>query len=486
MWVCDFVRRNPVAYNMMILTVTGIITKTIDFAFRSYYSKQLGAEGMGIFSLIMSVFGIILSLSSAGMGVAVSRLVSIKEEQGNREGSVGVVKSALQTVFCVGAVCVSFVFLFAEWLSQSILNDMRCVTGLLCIAPASLFMGISYCIKGYFYGIRKVIIPAESEFVEQAVKIASISYFLGKGLYIGTEYGCAGVMAGLTIGEFSSCVYLLIRYKFHSKGRKSQGCPVKGILNMTIPMTASAVGNSFFRMIEDVKIIDGFERFGKENAVGEYGLIKGMTMPLIVFPLNLISSFMALLSPEVSRATEKGKFSGIAKRIGKIGLFFGFLVFVIFSAFPEELSLMVYGTTEGAKYIAPLALLCPLMVIDSLSSSMLGGLGEQKKLLKYSLWDSALRLFIVWVILPYLGNFAIILMFFSSNALTCTLTAGKIHKMAESFIPLSSITRAFFCSLIVILLSEIFIPDSLSGAYLIASILAVTALYALLYKKSKS
>ena len=70
---------------MALLTTTGVIAKTVDFTFRAYYSKHLGAEGMGIYSLIMSIFGIVLSLSSAGMGVAVSRLVSVMEEQENQE-----------------------------------------------------------------------------------------------------------------------------------------------------------------------------------------------------------------------------------------------------------------------------------------------------------------------------------------------------------------------------------------------------------------
>ena len=71
----DILVRNRVAYNMTLLTMSGVVAKTIDFSFRAYYSRHLGAEGMGIYSLIMSVFGMVLSLSSAGMGVAVSNAI---------------------------------------------------------------------------------------------------------------------------------------------------------------------------------------------------------------------------------------------------------------------------------------------------------------------------------------------------------------------------------------------------------------------------
>ena len=440
---------------MALLTTTGIITKTVDFTFRAYYSKHLGAEGMGIYSLIMSIFGIVLSLSSAGMGVAVSRLVSIREEQGNKTGAVSVVKTAVFMVFCVGAVCICIVLFFAEWISAVILKDVRCVPGLLCIAPASMFMGISYCIKGYFYGIRKVIIPAGSEFVEQAVKIISISIFLKQGLGFGVEYGCAGVLLGLTIGEMSSCLYLVIWYLVRTKGEKSEDVPVKSILNMTVPMTLSAVGNSFFRMVEDVWTIDGLEMSGEENAMEIYGLIRGMTMPLLVFPLNLISSFMALLVPEVSRAEENGKLKTIVRRVGKTGLLFGFMVFAVFYVFAEEISCTVYGTSAAAAYIKPLRALCPVMIIDSLSGGMLGGLGEQSTLLRYSIADTALRLAIIYFILPLKGTMVIIIMTFLSNFLTCGLNVQKIRKKAGEYILLKDIIKLAIYTVVAISLYQI-------------------------------
>lgn len=474
--------KSRVAYNMAVLTLTGIITKTMDFVFRAYYSKQLGAEGMGIFSLIMSIFGVILSLSSAGMGVAVSRLVSINEERGDSSRATSVVKTAVLTVCCIGAVCTTVVFISAEWISEAVLADIRCAPGLLCIAPASIFMGISYCIKGYFYGVRRVFIPASSEFIEQAVKICAISLFLDKGLYMGTEYGCAGVLLGITAGEFCSCVYLCLQYKFRTESTEKDCFPVRNILAITLPMVASAVGNSFFRMIEDVWIINGFEKYGEENAVGVYGLIKGMTMPLLIFPLNLISSFMALLVPEVSRAEEKGRLERVVKRVGDMGIFFGILVFVVFYIFAEELSVMVYGGAEAAKYIKPFAWLCPVMVIDSLSNGMLGGLGKQKNLLIYSLADTVLRLSMVYFFLPEIGNPAIIAMIILSNLMTCKLTSGKIRQKSGGFVSFSNTFKTVLLGVAVIFAGEEVIPHGLSGGKLILAIVAVVAVYIGIYR----
>lgn len=477
----DILVRNRIAYNMALLTLSGVVAKTIDFSFRAYYSRHLGAEGMGIYSLIMSVFGMVLSLSSAGMGVAVSRLVSLKEEQGDENGATSVVRTAVFIVFCIGAVCVSAIFVFAEWVAEFVLKDSRCTTGLLCIAPASVFMGISYCIKGYFYGIRKVIIPASSEFVEQAVKVVSISFFLNKGLYLGAEYGCAGVLFGIMIGEMCSCLYLFLWFWKVARGGDGEKSPVKIILEMTVPMTASAVGNSFFRMVEDVWIIDGLKIYGEKNALGVYGLIKGMTIPLLVFPLNLISSFMALLVPEVSRAEENGGLCRIVKKVGKTGMFFGFLAFTVFFIFAEELSSAVYGTKDASEYIKIFAILCPVMVIDSLSNGMLGGLGEQRKLLQYGLSDTALRLIMIYFLLPYWGDSIIILMTFLSNFLTCWLNQRTVKARSGRFIAIKDVLRSGLCALAVIFTVTLFLNASPDGVYLILSVVGTAVIFTVYY-----
>ena len=479
-------QKNSMAFNMTVLTFSGVVAKTIDFSMKAFYSRALGAVGMGIFSLIMGAYGIILSLSSAGVGAAVSRLVSLKVGSQETSEAQKIVKTAVLIVLSLGAVCLSGVLFFADGIAVMFLGDIRCTPGLLCITPAAVFMGVSYCIKGYFYGTRQVFIPASSEFVEQAVKIVAIIFFMEKGLGYGTEYGCAGVLLGLTVGELSSCIYLCLWYKIKTGTWKSEKSQVLAILKMTVPMTISAVGNSFFRVIEDIWIVRGFRRFGHNNAMEAYGMIHGMAMPLLIFPLTLVSSLMAIVVPEISRAEKDGKLSFVISRMWKTGIFFGFLVFAVFFLFAEEISLAIYGTRKPAEYIKPLSLLCPVMIIDSLSTGMLGGLGEQMKLLKYGLMDTALRLFIVYFILPVKGNSSIILMIFLSNFLTCGLTVNRIRKKSGLRLSAKRGVSPCLCALKTILISILVLPEGLSGIGLIMGIIITAGMYSLLSIKIKT
>ena len=164
--------------NAALLALSGFCAKGFDFLFRAYYSRFLGQEGMGILSLGFSIHGVMITVATAGFGVAVSKVVSeniVKKDFGAIGQSMNF---ALRSVFVLSSVVMIFIFCFAEWIAEYILKEPRVSSGLFCLAPSILFMGISYCLKGYFYAKRKVAAPALSEFLEQAVKGILICIFL--------------------------------------------------------------------------------------------------------------------------------------------------------------------------------------------------------------------------------------------------------------------------------------------------------------------
>lgn len=435
-------KRNGVTWNMLVLTASGIVAKTIDFSFKAWYSSRLGEEGMGIFSLVMGIFGVVLNLSSAGMGTAVSRLCSMEQSRGNYGAVFQIAKTAVKIVAVGGILCCVIVFFAANQISTWYLKDIRCAKSLVCIVPSSVFMGISYCLKGYFYAKRQVLIPASSEFVEQGVKVAAISFLLNKGLAKGIEMGCAGVCLGLTAGEMCSCLYLGVWYLCEKKNEACEQSMILSIVQLTLPILLASVSSSALRTCEDIWVVRGFKKLGMgaENALGTYGLIQGMVMPLLVFPITLISSFMALLVPEISRAKENSRLEASVLKVYKTAWFFGGLVFCIFFLFSKEIAAAVYKTQRAASYLKILAVLCPLMIMDSISTGMMGGLGEQMKLMKYSLLDNGIRLFMVYFFLPVWGVGVVIAMIFLGNIMTCILTVRRVAQKAK--IPMGKILAA--------------------------------------------
>lgn len=425
--------------NTLLLTLSGILAKTIDFSFRAYYSKLLGSVGMGLFSLVFSVHGIMLTVATAGLSVAISKTVS-EQLAARRFGAVRkTMRTAIIAVSVLSLAVIALTIFGSKWIAVYFLRDERTALSLCLLAPSILFMSISYCIKGYFYAARKVIRPASSEFLEQAVKITVISALLKLWLPKGVEYGCCAVFLGLSIGEFSSCAYLSVLYWLESRrlcGGGEQKRLLSRLLKISVPTMTNSLTGSFLRMQEDVWIVSGFRRtMSKEEAMGRYGEIQGMVLPLLMFPLSLFSSFVTLLVPEIARADSnhnQKRLVSLISRVFKFGALAGTLVMCVFSIFSDELAVCVYGTKAIAPILRTLAFLCPVMVIESVSCGILNGLGQQFKMLKYSLIDSCVRLSVIYFLVPLGGVNMLLMMIAASNLLTCSMVLHRVFRLTAA------------------------------------------------------
>ena len=432
--------KNHMLKSAGILAFSGICAKSFDFAFRAYYSRQLGTEGMGLLSLGFGLHGVMLTVSTAGLGVAVSKVVSEYLEQNQLRAVRQSVRLAVWGVACLALTVMLLTFVGAEWIGERVLGDIRISSGLCCLVPSVLFMGISYCLKGYFYASRKVWIPASSEFLEQAVKFLSISLLLKWFLPRGIAYGCAAIFAGLSIGEFSSCLYLSLFYlreEKHLHVGSEQGRVFTSLLQVSFPAMLSSLAGSSLRMQEEVWIVTALKKFGMSHAqaVSGLGVMHGMVMPMLVFPLTLLGSVTTLLVPEIARRNtlkDKGRLCALVAKVFRAGLGVGGVVCLIFALFATPLAEGIYHDSSIVPMVRSLSMLCPVMFLDSLSCSILNGLGKQVNLLAYSVCDSLLRLGAIFLLVPVYGMTALLWVTALSNLFTCTLTVGSVCRFSYS------------------------------------------------------
>lgn len=430
-----FLSNRNMLRSTLLLTVSGIAAKTVDFIFRAFYSRQLGSEGMGIFSLCFAVHGLVLNLATGGLGVAVSKLVSEHYAAGRLAETKKTMRIALSVVGGLSIAAIILTCVLSQYIAENFLKEPRCRGSIICIAPSVMFMGISYCIKGYFYASRRVLVPASSEFLEQAVKISLISYLLTKMLPYGVEYGCMAVFMGISIGELSSCLYLCAFYTFSIRQIKCDGGRCKAvlpaILKVSVPIMTTSLAGSFLRMHENVIIVSSLKKSGflQAEALSVYGGIHGMVMPLIVFPLTLLSSCFTLLVPEISRAyamKNRLRLQTLVSRLYRFCALFGFLVLSVLMVFGEKLITLVYAAPEIAGYLKTLAVISPFMFIDSISCGILNGMGKQPRLLIFSMLDSCSRIALIYLLMPYFGINALVGIIIFSNLLTSVLTYKSV------------------------------------------------------------
>ncbi len=428
--------KNRFIKNVIILGISGILAKLFDFSFRAYYSQILGSEGMGLLSLGFSLHSLMLTISTAGLGVAVSKITSEYLEINNLPAVKTSVRTAIFCVLVLSLTVTLLVFLFPSFLAERILGDIRATKSLCALSPSVIFMGVSYCLKGLFYAERKTLPPASSEFLEQAVKFISIRFLLKIFLPYGIEYACVGIFLGITIGELSSCTYLTLFYLREERKSLSinlgkepdRKAVLLRLLGVSIPSLITSLCVSGFRMQEEVLIVSALERGGMSHssALSSLGIVHGMAMPLLVLPLTLSGSVMSLLIPEISRVGTGDRLKGTALKVYRYGIYIGLFMCSIFLLFGKELCNAFYGSYDAAYVVLCLSPLLPVMFLDSLSCSILNGLGKQFKILLFTLLDFALRLSLIYYTLPKGQMNAFIVMVTLSNIFTCSLTVSAV------------------------------------------------------------
>ena len=139
--------------NGFVLSLSAIIIRAVSVSFNVYLTSKIGAEGMGLITLIMSVYGFFITLATSGINLAVTNLISAsyakKEPQGEQKR---IVKGAI-TYALIFSVTASVILLFsARSISEFILKDARCAASLRILAFTLTPIALSYTLNGYFTG----------------------------------------------------------------------------------------------------------------------------------------------------------------------------------------------------------------------------------------------------------------------------------------------------------------------------------------------
>ena len=481
----------------LILGISSVFVRMIGFVFRVYLSNAIGPEGMGVYSLIMSVYGLAITLCTAGMGITVSRLVAEQLSGGAEANARQILRRAAGLAGFVGAMVAAALWGGADMIADRLLHEARAAMPLKILAVGLPFLSVSSCIRGYFVARRQVGNPATAQLLEQGIKMAFIVALLGRYLPRGIEAACTITVLGITIGEGGCFIYSALGYalsRSRAQERREPGISgVSGkILAAVAPIATASYTRAFLRLAEDVLIMAGLRAFSGGAggaATSAYGILKGMVIPLLTFPLMLLSSFIITLTPEISRLKVSGRTRQMesgASQILQYTAMAGILVVAVFMTFSYEIGLGVYKSPQVGEILRQLSFLCPFMCLESVVVSILQGLGEQVSTMRYSLLDCALRIALISLLVPLHGTGGFMWMVIASNLFTSFLNIRRLLQITKIRFDfrlwiLRPVLAALACSQAARLLGNCRFMQRLAfWPNLAASILAASVVYGIL------
>jgi len=420
-----FIRRIKVfLLNGILLTTTALVMRTIGLFFNVYISNKIGAEAIGIYQLIMSVYMFAITIANSGIHLATMRIVSEQQAFGMEAGIKRAMKKCLSYSFVMGCLACGLLFVLSSFISTYYLHSRVSHITLRILALSLPFLALSSCMNGYFSALRKVSKTVCSQVVEEFFKISLISFLLNYFLPSGLEYACISLVLGSTLSEFISFLFLAFLFmkdkrKLTSNSYKDTNY-TKQILKIALPISFTSYIRSGLSTLKQLLVPFQLEKSGLSctTSLSSYGIINGMVMPLILFPCSFISSFSSLLIPEFSYMNAKketAKMNFALSKILKFCFIFSFLVMGIFWCFSTEFNNIVYPNIEVSFYIKLLCPLIVLMYIDNIVDSILKGLDKQVSVMGINIIDLISSICLIYFLLPFYGIKGYIIVLFVSE-----------------------------------------------------------------------
>lgn len=442
--------------NAMLLLGTSLIMRTIGVSFNVYVSNKIGASGMGLLSLIMSIYSLAITFATSGINLAASRMTA--EALGKESDAE--IKSAMKRCIIYsltfGTAAGIILLSMSNFIGTHLLSDTRTIISLKFLSFSLPFISLSSALQGYFTAVRRVYKNASAQLFEQFVKISLTSAGFVLIAPKGLEYACLSVVAGASLAELASFTYIFILYRFDIR-KYNTGKGVipdkltKKLLGISIPVALSAYVRSALLTIEHLLIPYGLKRSGasSEQALASYGVIHGMVLPIVLFPQAVIGSFSGMLVPELAECRARGdktKINYIITRVFQITLWFSIGAAGIIMCYSYELGNILYNNTEASNYIKLIAPLIPVMYLDGAVDSMLKGLNEQMFSMRVNIIDSFISVILVYLLLPLLGIKGYLIIIFVCELLNASLSINRLFSVADFKIQLINwVCKPLFC-----------------------------------------
>ena len=424
--------------NTAYLTASSLILRFAGIAFKVWLAARIGAQGMGLYQLVFSLFMLANAFTASGIPTAVTRLVTGESALGGREGVKGIMSATLKINLLLSAVTAAILLLCANKLSFFLAGTAEAALSIKILSLCVFFTGVSSITRGYFIARRNAAPGAAAGLIEQSVRIgvtaAAISAVSRKGLYA----VCAAVFVGDTAAEAIAAAYLYARYLFDRKkietgtARREQH-PVRSVCRISAPLTAGRYLNSFLRTTENSLVPKTLGAFSGKDALSLFGMIKGMALPVLFFPSVILNSVSTLLIPEMSEARARRQTGLVRCAVEEIlhaAAITGFLFAAIFAVCGGKIGVLLYNSGDVGMLLTALSPIVPLMYVDSLCDGLLKGLDQQNFTFRISVTDSAARIILILLLLKSTGLAGFIGIMYLSNLFTCMMNVKRLIKIS--------------------------------------------------------
>lgn len=451
-------RTVPIFYNALLLTTVNLLLRILSSLFGVYISRTLGASGVGLLQLILSIG--MLAMTAATAGIRTTAMYLTAEEIGkNRAENIPQVMHSCCRYSILSSCTVSLcLFIFSPFLSKHWIGIPSAAGAIRLLAIFLPFGCLSGCFSGYFTAVNRIGTLAAVEVTEQLCYIAAATASLL--CWAGTEplRACKAVLFGSGI---STTLSFLILLRIYQKSKPPTGRPFpmqQRLLRTALPLALADDLKSGISTTENLMVPRRLALCPTViDPLALFGMLSAMVFPILMLPASILFSLAELLLPEFARCTAAGsqkRISYLTHRSLRITLLYGCFFAGLLYLYSDELCFFLYKSTQPGNLLRNLAPLVPMLYCDIITDSITKGLGQQRICVRYNILTSGLDLLLLFFLLPRFGLNGYIISFAITHSLNFFLSLRLLVKITHVNITVSIPIRILFAVVLAVSLGR--------------------------------
>lgn len=429
-----------IARSTLLLTLANLAMRGVSMLFQVYLTGQIGAGGIGLLQLILTVHCFAVTLGTSGLRVAAMYLTA--EEYGLRR--YGGIRQAM--VWCIGVGLLlstlvgTAMTLFAVPLAQSFVKDLRAVASLRLLGITMPLTCLSAILAGYFTASNQVKRLVAVEIADRLASVALTVWLLKLGVPGDQSHACLAIVGGSALASAGSVTVLmgLLLADFRSYGTSDKTLAMRSRLaRLCVPVALNDYLRSGLGTLEQFLIPYGLARCGgsRAKAMADYGTIHGMVFPVLMFSSTVLFAVADLLVPELARCRAQKnslRVRHLAETCLHMGVLFSGLVGGLLYVLAEPLGYLLYKSADAGLYLRWFAPLVPMLYLDCIVDGMHKGLGQQVYCVRVNTLTNLLDVIFLFLLLPRYGIAGYYFTYLFTHLVNFTLSLIRLLKLTDA------------------------------------------------------
>lgn len=465
-----------------ILTIAGIVVKVIGSLNWIFVSRVLGGEGIGLYQMAFPIYFFALSVSTAGVPVAISIITAERVAVKDIFGARRVFHISMWLMLLTGIVFSLLTYFGAGWLIEyQFIRDPRAYYSVVVLAPAIFFVTLLASSRGYLQGWQRMTPTAMSQIVEQIFRVITMVVLADLFLPWGLEFAAAGASMGACAGAVAGLIVLVYYHWKLDRDIKEMYTPeelkprpdeydtpwthiITRLFKLALPVSAASIMLPVVSNLDLVIVPQRLEVAGYtvNQATELFGYLTGMAVPLINLSTIITASLAVSIIPALSEAKALNDTKRVYEQTAagiRISNFVCFPAFVVVCVLATPISSLIYSAPGAGPAVWACSFSIVLLGLHQVSTGILQGLGHPSIPMVNMILAAVAKVVLNWTLtaIPALGILgaafataadmgvaAVINMFFIYKYIGYGMEWGHLAKAVGASVVMAGAVKLFY------------------------------------------